>query len=261
MGSYDARFYDIFRSLQPIQLDGLQILNFGEAAQNQAWRFGFKFACSLTHRLGDRNGILKLCCTSKGEKAEFKISIASGFETDMSYVPSEALQCLSDAYFHDGIVNSQIRKGTQFESLFCKHANPHRCFHPPPKSSHEYSASFDDERLVRIDVCKLLAQRDSLRRRLALSKISTSPWSRFIKIRRNVDSRIYSLVTPLVVTVVHNEHEKYHDAQGYLGHQEQRCKLFDLQAQSTPFVLWSQMSLSECRKHVEACYFFDLKVT
>ena len=120
------RFRTIFRPQEPLLIDGLEMLAFGEAAAvNYVWPRGFKFACSFTHSLNGRSGHLQLDCISRGNVAMFEIlgSSCSGI-IGLCRNPSEILRCRADSVYHD--MKNPAEFGRRSNIPICKRRFAHR---------------------------------------------------------------------------------------------------------------------------------------
>ena len=196
------RFRTIFRPQEPLLIDGLEMLAFGEAAAvNYVWPRGFKFACSFTHSLNGRSGHLQLDCISRGNVAMFEIlgSSCSGI-IGLCRNPSEILRCRADSVYHD--MKNPAEFGRRSNIPICKRRFAHRSV-DPKSDLLLVDRHTPSELLLRQDVAELIVERDSLRSKVSFQKISDCPWSHSTRVSEHFVGRKYaSCISPLVCNLI-----------------------------------------------------------
>lgn len=264
------RFYKTFKTREPLQIDGVQVISFGTERPISLWPFGFKFACSLSHRLGEHVGHLKIDCTSQGDDLEQ----ISGSSWPVDYAggcrgPSDVTQCIADACYH-GELTTRLQCKTA--PLTIKEEPPlsHRCLIERSESLVMQSMkNLRDEAILRQDISELCAQRSVLRSKASSSKISACPWlDAQMEIREDVSRHIH-FPFPLTCSLLYRVPElnlaltderesniwKHHKV--FSGLKKKCCQVLDMSVQH--IALKSLMELDNCKKSVSELLFCNLK--
>ena len=252
-------FYEIFETSESFHLDGLELLSFEKSSVN-FWPFGFRFACSLSHRAGSHLGRLRAECVCKrGNNGRLVYQVSSpNLSEDVGQCKhlSDMFRCVADAYYH-GTYHQN------YASIRCTNNNsaqileyPHYALTPLINAE-----QFDRGIILRADVAELIVQRNILRAKLSSSKVSTCPWYEPLVSRGYVHSH-KKMEMPLMPALPCSLLQRMPKYMFYLpdhdiidGGWEPKLD----QPWRQTLVCAVEDSLSNCQKHVERLLFCHLK--